>query len=75
MSISVVLYILGGVVFGSLLTNILYLREKPKTFGTLRIDQTDPENVKMRIELDDIDPSQESKIVLLVDCSPFASQK
>ena len=75
MSISVVLYILGGVVFGSLLTNILYLREKPKTFGTLRIDQTDPENVKMRIELDDIDPSQESKIILLVDSDANLSQK
>lgn len=65
----------AGIIIGSLVTSILCLIQKPKTFGTLRIDNTDPENVKMRIELDDIDPSQESKIVLLVDCSPFASQK
>ena len=75
MTSMILLMFTAGIFIGSLVANILYLIQKPKTFGTLRVDQSDPENVKFRIELDDIDPSKESKIVLLVDCSPFASQK
>lgn len=75
MSMSAALWLFAGVILGSLITNLLYLKDKPKTFGTLKVDQNDPENVKFRIELDDIDPSQESKIVLLVECNPQNSHK
>ena len=70
---SYILWYIAGIITGSVVT--YFMNGRIKTFGTLRIDETDPENVKMRIELDDIDLSKESKIVLLVDSSANLSQK
>ena len=70
---SYILWYIAGIITGSVVT--YFMNGRIKTFGTLRIDETDPENVKMRIELDDIDLSKESKIVLFVDSSANLSQK
>lgn len=64
---------LVGVIFGSVVTNVLYWRKRAS--GTLRIDHTNPEKDIYRIEIESIDDlSKKNKIELKVDHNAILSQ-
>lgn len=63
-----------GTVFGSIITNIIYLRER--TYGTLRIDHSNPNKDIYRFEIDEIEKlSAKEKLVLKIDNSANLSQQ
>ena len=68
-------FLIGGLLVGSLLCNVasaIYIR---RTYGTLRIDHSNPEKDVYRFEIDDIDSlSRKKRIVLKVDNCAMLSQ-
>ena len=65
---------LGGLLAGSLVTNIICLVKQAS--GTLRIDHSNPEKDVYRIEIDDLDVlSKKKQVVLKVDNNADLSQK
>lgn len=64
---------LMGIIVGYILCYIFLV---PKTFGTLRIDHTNPEKDVYRIDIDELDKLVETKkIVLKVDNHANLTQK
>ena len=69
-----ILIFIMGTVFGSIITNIIYLRER--TYGTLRIDHSNPNKDLYRFEIDDIEKlSAKENLVLKIDNSANLSQQ
>ena len=63
-----------GTVFGSIITNVIYLRER--TYGTLKIDHSNPNKDLYRFEIDEIEKlSAKEKLVLKIDNSANLSQQ
>lgn len=69
-----ILIFIMGIVFGSIITNLIYLRER--TYGTLRIDHSNPNKDLYRFEIDEIEKlSAKEKLVLKIDNSANLSQQ
>ena len=71
--ILIVWSVIVGFLMGCLLCHIFLI---PKTFGTLRIDHTNPEKDIYRIDIDELDKlSTQHKIILRVDNHADLTQK
>lgn len=69
-------FILGGLLAGSVLCNVLCIAYIKRTYGTLRIDHSNPEKDVYRFDIDDLDSlSKKKRIILLVDNNATLSQK
>lgn len=63
-----------GVIVGSIVTNILYLIKR--TYGTLKIDHSNPAKDVYRIHIDDLEVlSKKNRILLKVDNDADFSQE
>jgi hypothetical protein len=63
-----------GVIFGSIVASVFLLLKK--TYGTLKIDRSNPEKELYRIELGDLDSlSKKKRISLKIDNNADLSQK
>lgn len=61
-------FLLGGLLAGSLLCNVVCIAYIRRTHGTLRIDHTNPEKDVYRFDVDDLDSlAKKKRITLLVD--------
>lgn len=59
-------FIVGGILTGIVLTIIFYIRHP--LLGTLKVDESDPENIKWRFIISkDVDFSKTKQIYLKVD--------
>lgn len=68
------LLFLGGVIFGSIITQLLWLRKTSK--GKLKIDHSDPEKDVYRFEIGDIDDLSKKKYIYLnIDHNADLSQR
>ena len=68
-------FLIGGLLAGSLLCNVASVVYIRRTYGTLRIDHSNPEKDVYRFEIDDIDSlSRKKRIVLKVDDHAVLSQ-
>lgn len=68
-------FLIGGLLVGSLLGNVVSIIYIRRTYGTLRIDHSNPEKDVYRFEIDDIDSlSRKKRIVLKVDNHAILSQ-
>ena len=68
----VVVYVIGGIVIGLLIGNLLW---NVATDGTLRIDHSNPDKDTYRFEVNDLDKlGKKKRIVLKVDNSAILSQ-
>ena len=68
----VVVYVIGGIVIGLLIGNLLW---NVATDGTLRIDHSNPDKDTYRFEVNDLDKlGKKKRIVLKVDNSASLSQ-
>ena len=71
--ILMVLPVIAGVIVGY---TLCYIVAVPRTFGTLRIDQTNPETDIYRLDIDELDKLADRKrIVLKVDKHANLSQE
>lgn len=69
-------FLLGGLLIGSVFFNIACIAYIKHTYGTLRIDHSDPEKDIYRFEIDDLDAlSKKKKVILAVDNDADLSQK
>lgn len=69
-------FFLGGMLAGSLIGNIACMAYIRRTYGTLKIDHSNPEKDVYLFELGDIDAlSKKKRIILKVDNNAVLSQK
>lgn len=69
-------FFLGGMLAGSLIGNITCMAYIRRTYGTLKIDHSNPEKDVYLFELGDIDAlSKKKRIILKVDNNAVLSQK
>lgn len=69
-------FFLGGMLAGSLIGNIACMAYIRRTYGTLKIDHSNPEKDVYLFELGDIDVlSKKKRIILKVDNNAVLSQK
>ena len=68
-------FLLGGLIAGSMLCNVISIAYISRTCGTLRIDHSNPEKDVYRFDIGDIDSlSKKKRIVLKVDNNADLSQ-
>ncbi len=68
--------LLSGLLAGSVLCNVLCIAYINRTYGTLRIDHSNPEKDVYRFDIDDLDSlAKKKRIILLVDNNADLSQK
>lgn len=68
-------FILGGLLTGSLIFNVACIAYLSRTYGTLRIDRSNPEKDIYRFEVDDLDVlSRKKRVILKVDSNAYLSQ-
>lgn len=68
--------LLSGLLVGSVLCNVLCIAYIKRTYGTLRIDHSNPEKDIYRFDIDDLDSlAKKKRIILLVDNNADLSQK
>ena len=66
----------GGLLVSSVLCNVLCIAYISRTYGTLRIDHSNPEKDVYRFDIDDLDSlAKKKRIILLVDNNADLSQK
>ncbi len=69
-------FFINGLLIGSLLCNVLSVVYIKRTYGTLKIDHSNPEKDIYRFEINNFDDlSKKKRIILKVDNNADLSQK